>query len=193
MSDKQYALLYADPPWHFRVWSKRGLGRSAEKHYPTQNLEYLKGLNIPAICQDNCILLMWATFPCLEQALELGRAWGFKYKTVAFTWVKKNRIADSLFIGMGYYTRANAEIVLLFTKGKPLKRISKNVPQIFISKRERHSQKPNEIRKRIECLFGNVSRLELFARDNPQVDFKGWDVFGNEVSGTIEIPEKVKK
>lgn len=187
----KYAVIYADPPWQYRVWSKKGLGRSAERHYQTQSLDYLKRLDIPAISQDDCALLMWATFPCLEQALALGQTWGFTYKTVAFTWVKKNIKSDTLFVGMGHYTRANAEIVLLFTKGKPLKRVNRDVQQVLISKRGRHSEKPDEIRKRIVRLFGEVKRIELFARESAQVDFKGWDVFGYEASKSIDLPVKI--
>lgn len=187
---KKYDILYADPPWRFKVWSKKGAGRSSESHYQTQSVEYLKEMNIRALCKPNCVLLMWATFPCLEQALELGKSWGFTYKTIAFTWVKTNINNPDIFIGMGYYTRANAEIVLLFTKGKPLTRQQKNVPQVLISPRARHSEKPNEIRKRIVRLFGEVDRLELFARQNSDENtFNGWDVFGNEVDNSIEIPE----
>lgn len=134
------------------------------------------------------MLLMWATFPCLEQALVLGREWGFTYKTVAFTWVKTNKNNGKLFLGMGYYTRANAEIVLLFTKGKPLTRMARNVPQALVSSRLRHSEKPPEIRKRIVELLGNRPRLEMFARDKAGTDlFGGWDVFGNEVKQSIVI------
>ncbi|WP_170292238.1 MT-A70 family methyltransferase [Sphingobacterium humi] len=190
---KQYDLIYADPPWHFNVRSKKGTGRSAEKHYQTQSIAFLKGMNIGALCKQDCTLLMWATFPCLEQALELGKAWGFTFKTVAFTWVKTNKNNDRIFVGMGYYTRANAEIVLLFTKGKPLKRIAKNIPQVLLAPRGQHSEKPEEIRKRIVRLFGDVARVELFARQTSSVGnrniFDGWDVFGNEVDNSIIIPE----
>ncbi|HZH74296.1 MAG TPA: MT-A70 family methyltransferase [Mariniphaga sp.] len=189
---KKYDVIYADPPWHFKVWSRKGAERSAEIHYQTQSVEFLKEMNIQAISKPDCTLFMWATFPCLEQALELGKAWGFTYKTVAFTWVKTNINNEKPFMGMGYYTRANAEIVLLFTKGKPLARHAKDVPQVLISPRGRHSEKPDEIRKRIVRLFGNVARVELFARQNSREDnntFKGWDVFGNEIDNSIEIPE----
>lgn len=190
---KKYDVIYADPPWQYKVWSKKGAGRSAESHYQTQSEDFLKGMNIEVLCQPNCALLMWATFPCLKQALELGNAWGFTYKTVAFVWIKTNKNNDRIFVGMGYYTRANAEIVLLFTKGKPLTRHAKDVPQVLISPRGRHSEKPDEIRKRIVRLFGDVARLELFARqkpfDNNEHTFEGWDVFGNEVEHSIEIPE----
>ncbi|WP_199117801.1 MT-A70 family methyltransferase [Pedobacter sp. ASV28] len=191
---KKYDIIYADPPWHFNVWGMKGAGRSAQRHYPTQSPDFLKGMNIAALCKPDCVLLMWATYPCLEQALALGRAWGFVYKTVAFTWVKTNRNNGRLFVGMGYYTRANAEIVLLFTKGKPLARQAKDVPQVLISPRGRHSEKPDEIRKRVVRLFGDLDRLELFARQSPAAQasaaspFSGWDVFGNQVEHSIEMP-----
>lgn len=191
---KKYDIIYADPPWQYKVWSKKGAGRSAESHYQTQSPDFLKGMNINQLSNPDCVLLMWATFPCLEQALELGRTWGFTYKTVAFTWIKTNMNNNRIFVGMGYYTRANAEIVLLFTKGKTLVRHSRDVPQVLIAPRSRHSEKPDEIRKRIVRLFGDVSRVELFARQNPiacknENIFEGWDVFGNEVDNSIEIPE----
>lgn len=170
------------------------MDRSAEKHYATHPVDYLKSMNVPGLCMENCVLLLWATFPCLKQAFELAEAWGFTYKTVAFTWIKKNRSNNGLFVGMGYYTRANAEIVLLFTKGKPLKRISKNVQQVIITKRGRHSEKPTEIRNRIVCLFGDLPRIELFARDRggffPNSELGGWDVFGDEATGSINLPEQ---
>lgn len=94
---------------------------------------------------------------------------------------------------MGYCTRANAEIVLLFTKGKPLKRICKNVQQVIITKRGKHSEKTSEIRNRIVRLFGDLPRLELFARDRggffPDNEFEGWDVFGDEVKNSNNLPE----
>lgn len=189
---KKYDIIYADPPWQYRVWNKKGAGRSAESHYKTQSMDFLKNMNIKALCNQNCVLFMWATFPCLEQAFELGKAWGFTYKTVAFTWIKTNKKNGDIFLGMGHYTRANAEIVLLFTKGKSLRRYVKNVPQVLISPRGKHSEKPDEIRKRIDRLFGDASKVELFARqvsntDNTN-DFEGWDVFGNEVDNSICIP-----
>src|SRR5690606_3389938 len=100
---------------------------------------------------------------------------GFRYKTVAFTWVKINKHNQQPFMGLGHYTRANAEIVLLFTKGKPLTRIAKNVPQVLLSQRGRHSEKPDEIRQRIVRLFGDLDRLELFARTIQPEAHQGWD------------------
>lgn len=104
-------------------------------------------------------------------------AWGFSYKTVAFVWIKQNRKNDNLFTGMGYWTRSNAEICILATKGHP-KRISASVHQVIISHIEEHSKKPQEARDRIVKLMGNVPKIELFARNTTP----GWDVWGNEVN-----------
>jgi N6-adenosine-specific RNA methylase IME4 len=183
-NSRKYQIIYADPPWQYKVWSKKGLGRTAESHYPTQSLTYLKSLDVMSISDKDSVLLMWATFPCLKSAIELGEAWGFTYKTVAFTWIKTNKINDRLFIGMGHYTRANAEIVLLFTKGRTIPRCSCKVEQVLIAKISRHSQKPLEIKKRITDLLGDRTRIELFARYGPDlfttIENDGWDYFGNE-------------
>lgn len=126
---------------------------------------------------DGCALFMWATFPMLREALELIEAWGFEYKTIAFCWVKQNKNSDGIFKGMGYYTRSNAEICLLATRGRVLERKSRSVSSVIISHIERHSKKPAETRDRIVELFGDLPRIELFARETAPV----WDCWGNEV------------
>lgn len=114
--------------------------------------------------------------PQLPLALEVMAAWGFAFKTVAFTWVKRNRVAPSWFWGMGNWTRANAELVLLGTKGKP-KRVDAGVHSVLDSPVGRHSQKPDETRDRIVRLLGDLPRIELFARGR----YPGWDVWGLDV------------
>lgn len=175
----KYNIIYADPPWGFETYTKGSGNGNVLNHYETMDFETLKNLSVQNICEKDCVLLLWATFPNLEKALELGKAWGFKYKTNAFTWVKKNKKADSYFTGMGYYTRANAEICLLFTKGNPLKRLSKSVRQICDARIQEHSKKPAEIRDRIVELFGDIPRAELFARQKAE----GWDCIGDEIDG----------
>ena len=139
-------------------------------------------LPVSELAAKDCTLFMWVTFPCLQEAFQVLEAWGFTYKTVAFVWVKQNRISDSLFWGMGYWTRANAELCLLATRGHP-KRAAKDVHQVIISHVEKHSRKPDEVRKRIERLMGDQPRIELFAREKSP----GWDVWGNEVDSDIEL------
>lgn len=176
---KRYSIIYADPPWRYQ---QKGLQGAAEKHYPTMTLEELKHLPIPEISDKDCALFLWATFPQLREALELIAAWGFKYKTVAFVWLKKNKVADSWFYGLGFWTRGNAEICLLATKGRP-KRKSAGVHQFIISPVEQHSKKPDVARDKIVQLMGDVPRIELFARQSSE----GWDVWGNEVDSSIDL------
>lgn len=173
---KKYQVIYADPPWAYRVWSKKGSGRSAESHYPTMSMEEIEKLPVGKLADENCALFLWITFPLLKEIWRVVKAWGFTYKTVAFVWIKQNKKADSLFWGMGYWTRANAEICILATKGSP-KRYSRRVHQVLITHIEEHSKKPEEARNRIEQLIGDVPRVELFARR----EAPGWDVWGNEV------------
>lgn len=125
-------------------------------------------------------LFLWATFPQLPEALRLIEAWGFTYKSVAFVWLKKNKKADSWFYGLGFWTRGNAEICLLATKGHP-KRQAANIHQFIVSPIEAHSKKPDEARAKIISLMGDLPRVELFARQTPP----GWAVWGNEVTPTI--------
>ena len=177
-TSRKYSIIYADPPWRYKVWSRdTGLGRSADSHYSTMEKQDIEALPINEISNKDSVLFLWVTAPCLEQGLELVKKWGFKYKTIGFNWVKQNKKSDSLFWGMGYYTRANAEICILATKGKTLPRISRRVHQVVLSHVEEHSKKPNEVRKRIVELFGDLPRIELFARKYAD----GWDCWGNEV------------
>ena len=179
---KKYSIIYADPPWRYEVYSKKGLGRSAESHYPTMELEDIQALPVGELADTDCILFMWTTIPLLKDCFSVMKAWGFEYKTVGFVWIKQNRKSDSLFWGMGHWTRANAEFCMLATKGRP-KRKSAGVHQVIISHIEEHSKKPDIVRHRIIELVGDLPRVELFAREKAD----GWDAWGNEVDCDIEI------
>ena len=179
---KKYSIIYADPPWRYEVYSKKGLGRSAESHYPTMALEDIQALPVGELANMDCILFMWTTIPLLKDCFSVMKAWGFEYKTVGFVWIKQNRKSDSLFWGMGHWTRANAEFCMLATKGRP-KRKSAGVHQVIISHIEEHSKKPDIVRHRIIELVGDLPRVELFAREKAD----GWDAWGNEVDCDIEI------
>lgn len=146
--------------------------------------EEIKALNVQDLADNDCVLFLWATFPKLKDALDVIKAWGFTYKTVAFVWIKLSPSSTKIFWGLGSWTRSNAEICLLATKGHP-KRISPRVHQVIISHIEEHSKKPEEARRRIVALMGDLPRIELFARQSPT----GWDVWGNEVNSDIIMEE----
>lgn len=185
---KRYDILLADPPWEYKTWSQKGLQRSAENHYPTMTLEQICALPIPDIAAKDSVLFLWTTFPNLQNAFRVIDAWQFSYKCCAFVWVKKNRVANSWFWGMGHWTRSNAEVCLLATKGAP-KRVSRRVHQIIDTPIEAHSKKPGVTRARIVELIGDLPRIELFARDYAA----GWDVWGNEVNSDITFPQTENK
>lgn len=131
---------------------------------------------------------MWATYPKMQEALDLIKAWGFTYKSIAFQWVKENRSGSGYFFGLGRWTRGNTEPCLLAIKGKP-RRISAGVSQLVFSPVRRHSQKPDVVRDKIIELMGDLPRIELFARSGAE----GWDCWGNEAPGTVtEEPETEK-
>ncbi len=173
---KKYKVIYADPPWTFKTFSDKGKGRSPEQHYDVLDLPAISRLPINSISEDNAVLLMWVIDPLLDKAFEVIKAWGFKYKTVAFTWAKTNKTKPGFFTGLGYWTRGNPEMCLLATKGKP-KRLSKSVPQLVVEQRREHSRKPDVMYKHIEDLLEGPY-IELFARQQRE----GWDCWGNEVN-----------
>ena len=179
MTSKKYNIIYADPPWQYARSKVQG---AAEKHYRTMSVDDICQLPIAEICGKDCILFMWATFPQLREALQVIKAWGFDYKSVAFVWLKQNKSGIGWFYGLGFWTRGNAEICLLATKGQP-KRKSAKVHQFIISPLRGHSQKPDEARDKIVELVGDLPRVELFAREKAE----GWDTWGNEVECDIVL------
>ena len=135
----------------------------------------IEGLPVADMAADNCALFMWAVMPQLPEALKVIKAWGFEYKTCAFVWVKTTKDGDRFATGMGYWTRANAELCLFATKGSP-KRLNADVKQVISSPRMEHSRKPDEAIERIERLLDGPY-LELFCR-RPRDGWVGW---GNQL------------
>lgn len=190
---KKYSIIYADPPWDYPLsgGTKKGRGL-AKKQYQTMKTPDICALPVQDIATEDAVCFMWATFPNIGTALKVMESWGFRYKTAAFVWVKKNPKSGALAWGMGAYTRANAEVVLLGirdgVKAKECVR-SRKVHQIIEAPRGRHSQKPDEVRDRIVELMGDIPRIELFARSAAE----GWDCWGNEAPNQQETPEETKE
>jgi len=184
--DKKFNIIYADPPWQYnkRKNDKTKFGGGAMGHYPTMTHADICNLPVRDIAADNAVLFIWVTFPKLHEGLEVIKAWGFKYKTLGFSWHKTTK-SGGLFFGVGSYTKSNCEVCLFATKGrvgiKPsLNKLvveSHRVSSAINSPIERHSKKPDEIRDRIVELFGDVPRIELFARQASP----GWHAWGNQI------------
>lgn len=198
--DGGFRAILADPAWQFETWSPKGRDRCPdapmtrneqrqnrpERHYATMPLQAIKDLPVANVAARDSVLFLWAVDSMLPQALDVGEAWGFKFKTVAFYWVKTRNEnstranlhtepAHQLFpMGTGYWTRANPETCLLFTRGKP-KRLSASVRKLMVSPRREHSRKPDEARLRVQQLVQGPY-LEMFARSSAD----GWHSWGNE-------------
>jgi N6-adenosine-specific RNA methylase IME4 len=181
---KKYQIIYADPPWEYndrRNKHTRFCG-GAMSHYQVMNYKDIANLPVKDITDENCILFLWATYPCLKEALFVIEQWGFVYKTIGFNWVKMNSNNMGVFFGIGYYTKSNAEPCLIAVKGHP-KVVDDSISSVLLSARQEHSRKPSLIRERIVQLMGNLPRIELFARRKVE----GWDCWGNEVESDIDL------
>jgi len=152
------------------------------------SIEEICALPVADIAAKDSALFMWATFPQLKEAFRVMEAWGFQYKTLAFLWLKQNRKADTWFYGMGFWTRSNAEVCLMATRGHP-KRQNAGIHQFVVARIEEHSKKPDVVRDKIVQLMGDAPRIELFARQKTP----GWDVWGNEVENDIALPAPAKE
>ncbi len=183
LPNKKFDIIYADPPWYYNGklqfdksskskenidFSRKIFISSATFKYPTLKTSELMKIPIYEIARDDCLLFMWTSNPHLAQAVELGEAWGFEYKTVAFVWDKMNH-------NPGQYTLSNCELCLVFKRGRiPKPRGARNMQQLVRSPRKEHSEKPVEVIQAIEKMFPTQERIELFARRKT----KDWSVWG---------------
>jgi N6-adenosine-specific RNA methylase IME4 len=186
LPNKKFDIIYADPPWHYNgklqfdktSTSKEKIDLSRKIFISTAGFKYpmlktseMMKIPIHKIAKDDCLLFMWTSNPHLAQAIELGDAWGFEYKTVAFVWDKMNH-------NPGQYTLSNCELCLVFKRGRiPRPRGVRNIQQLVRAKRRTHSEKPIEVIEAITKMFPNQERMELFARRK----YDGWSVWGLDV------------
>ena len=170
---QRYSVIYADPCWSYRD-KMTGHSFSLDHEYATEPLRWIQALPVGDVAAKDAALLLWVPSPMLPDGLSTMRAWGFKYVTVAFCWAKQTSTGKDA-VNLGRWTMGGCEICLLGRRGK-IQRAVRNVRQIIHAVRGRHSEKPVEARRRIETLFGEVPRIELFARG----ETPGWDQFGND-------------
>jgi N6-adenosine-specific RNA methylase IME4 len=180
-----YQIIYADPPWQYKT--KECLAKTSilngkiNTHYETMTLEELRALDVRSISDKNSILFMWVVSPMLTDGLEVMKAWGFNFSTIAFVWYKQRT-------NPGHYTMSECEICLAGRRGLiPTPRGARNVRQFLSEMRGRHSTKPSEIRERICKMFPTQNKVELFARE--RID--GWACWGNEVKSTVRLERAI--
>ena len=185
---KKYNIIYADPPWYY---AGGGFPSTSDKHaYPLMKTADICELPVRDIVQPDALLFLWTTMTHIPDALRVIEAWGFRYVTNGFTWVKVHEKSKIPVIGMGYWTRQNAELCLVAKCGRP-RRQHKCISSVIIEPRRRHSQKPDQVRRDIVRICGDLPRVvletrkenELFARQKAP----GWDIWGNELVNDIEL------
>lgn len=196
---KKYNVIYADPPWSYEIKKTgRNYDSGASFKYDLMTNEDIYSMPISDITEKNCLLFLWVTVPLLPEGLKCMEEWGFKYKTMV-TWRK------IMSLGMGYWFRGQCEHLLVGTKGT-VKAFRQQKANFFESavfeldecaqlKCGKHSQKPPHFRELIstavQVSFENPVKLELFARSRegffPDIEYEGWDVYGNEVNNSIKL------
>jgi len=192
----KFDIIYADPPWEYKGQTQTGKAKfkgstfrggttvktgGAATHYNTMTLSDLKNLDMDSIAAKDCLLFMWVTNPHLDQGIDLLKTWGFKWATVGFVWDKQR-------VNPGFYTMSQCELCIIGKRGKiPQPRGARNVRQLVSNMRQEHSMKPAEVRTRIEQMFPEQSKVELFAREK----VRGWCAWGDEVDSDVEL--RIKK
>lgn len=182
----KYQVIYADPPWKYGSKHYQDGGRDfnpLHKYYESMDLSKIKELPVDKISAKDSALFMWVTDSHLPQGIEVLTAWGFRYVTIAFVWVKQYKSGNFCY-NFAPWTLKSSEICLLGIKGQMGKhKKMNNVKQLVVAERTEHSTKPQVIRERINSLFGDLPRIELFAREK----VNGWDSWGNEVESDIKL------
>ena len=178
-----YDIIHADPPWGFENWSEKGEDRNASQHYDTMTWDAIAALPVGHLASGSCACFLWCVDPLLDKGFATLAAWGFRFVTVAFTWAKQSSTGNAWHMGTGYYTRANPETCLLGMMGS-LPRRDAGVRQLIVDPVREHSRKPDRVADDIVRLFGDIPRVELFARTRRP----GWDAWGSEL-GKFEAAE----
>ena len=173
-----YSVILADPPWPSVSTGARG---NAADNYKLMTLDEICRVPVPAA--ENCAFFLWARSPALPEALQVMSVWGFRYVTVAFVWEKISLRGEPRW-GIGLYTRPAVELCLLGMRGK-LEVKAHDVGQVIRARRGQHSRKPDQQYDLIERLFGDLPRIEMFARR----EIVGWDSWGNQVGEGAEPSE----
>ncbi len=174
---KQYELIYPDLPlYYYGGYNTRRI--KIRPSYPTMKFDELASLPIKKIAAPNCALALWATGPKMDEILKLIKIWGFQYITLLFIWIKTNGKANTLNYKPAYWTMPNAEYLLFAKIGHP-QRVREDIKQIVFAPIAGHSAKPPVFRDKLVQLFGDVPRIELFARSKTP----GWDAVGNQIDG----------
>lgn len=184
-SGKKYKVIYADPPWEYS-----STGNLKEKPYRTMKMADLRAMPVASVCDRDCALFLWTANPLLDEAIDLMKGWGFKFKTVYKVWTKRNTKSGTPAITPGHWSLGSTELLLLGVRGamQKYKRVF-NDRQEVAAPRGRHSEKPESIRDDIRRLLEVDNRLEMFSRHVCD----GWDAWGLDVPSFVHYESAISK
>ena len=195
-----YDVVLADPPWFYKGHNSY-MGVGAEHYYPLMSPGAIQSLPVRSLMSDASALFLWVTCPKLDEGIDTIRSWNLYYRGVAFVWVKTKLDGTPIGAkgGMPAMVKPTTELCLYASTkkaGRPFILQDMTIRQVVFASpafgggngthtKNRHSEKPPEVRRRIEMLVGvnELKKVELFARD----EFPGWDCWGNEVDSDVEI------
>jgi len=172
LEPQSYGLIAGDPPWQYKTYSDRGLGKSPQAHYECMSIENIIRLPVADLAAPDSWLMLWTSAPMLDRGFDVLRAWGFTYSS-RLAWRKTTRNGRQA-MGPGYIVRTMHEDILIGKRGKPDR--AKAMPSIFDGERREHSRKPEAFYALAEQFAPDARRLELFSRQSRA----GWDAWGNE-------------
>ena len=170
-----YDLIVSDPPWRFSLMSGKGIKKSPQAHYSTMTLDELKAMPVSHLARGDAALVLWATNPMLDVAIDVMGAWGFKFKTAGH-WSKRTKKGKQAF-GTGYILRCAGEPFLIGSVGAPHFE-SKSIRSVIEGVVREHSRKPDEFYREMEKLMPSARKIDLFARQSRP----GWDTWGLEAT-----------
>jgi N6-adenosine-specific RNA methylase IME4 len=178
--DQQFEVMLLDPAWwYFGCPNKMG---AAGKHYPLMKTEDIKALPVAQHLAPRGVVFLWTTGPQLQIAMDCLAAWGLAYRGVGFVWVKTRldgRPLGAMGVRPSIIKQNLTEFVLCGSrvpKGRPMPIADESIVQTVLAPRGAHSQKPEAVQERIELLYPQARRLEVFARRQRP----GWTCIGDQ-------------
>jgi N6-adenosine-specific RNA methylase IME4 len=177
---ERFGTFLIDPPWSYQTTTghERLSGYSDKQYLPLTTAD-LCSLPVGELASSDAVLLLWATWPFISDALTLIDSWGFKFVT-GLPWVKTQADVTKLAYGVGYWFRGATEPLLVAKKGKAFRNPTLGILHDaagLVSPRLEHSRKPDDVYELAEFYPGPY--LELFARRSRP----GWVQLGNECPG----------
>lgn len=191
-----FDVIVCDPPWTFsdklnKMKSKTK--RSAISQYPTLSMKDLEDLDVKSLSNPaGTLLVLWCPSTLLEKGYKIVRAWGFVPKQT-FVWVKEKKnsiklikkgvvsnLNNTVRVGMGHMFRQSHELAIVATMGSPYKKLqNRSQTSVAFDLNLGHSKKPETLQDRLDIMFPDCDKLEMFARRvRPN-----WTVVGNEIDG----------